>query len=194
MGTTRGVVVLVEGPSDVAALEAVISRAGLPRGVEVRSMGGVTNIRTALAAVLAHEASPRVLGLCDEGEVDVVLRAVRAAGAPVSTAADLPSVGFHTCRGDLEDELIRAVGVDGVVAVLDRAGDLRSFTTLQKQVEWRGQPVVAQLRRFLAAGARRKLRYARLLTDAAAAVDRAPRPLVEVLEISAPIPPARHGR
>ena len=137
--------------------------------------------------MLAEHASgtARLAALCDVAEEAQVRRGIDAAGFDVSV---------HVCDADLEDELIRAVGVDGVVAVLDRAGDLRSFTTLQKQVEWRGQPVVAQLRRFLAAGARRKLRYARLLTDAAAAVDRAPRPLVEVLEISAPIPPARHGR
>ena len=43
-------------------------------------MGGVTNIRAALTAVLAQQPTPRVLGLCDEGEVDVVVRAVSAAG------------------------------------------------------------------------------------------------------------------
>lgn len=166
MGTTRGVVVLVEGPSDVAALEAVISRAGLPRGVEVRSMGGVTNIRTALAAVLAHEASPRVLGLCDEGEVDVVLRAVRAAGAPVSTAADLPSVGFHTCRGDLEDELIRAVGASEAVGLLRELGLEASFERFRRQPAWRGRDLGASLARFAGAGSGRKVRLGRALAQA----------------------------
>lgn len=50
----------------------------------------------------------------------------------------------------------------------------------QRQPAWRGKAAQAQLRRFLAAGSRRKLRYARLLTEAAE-LDRMPRPLDAVL-------------
>ena len=91
---------------------------------------------------------------------------------------------MFVCVTDLEAELIGAVGVDRALAVIDSQGDLGSFTTLQKQVAWRGQPVEAQLRRFISAGARRKLRYARLLTDAAVDLDRAPRPLTDALTAS----------
>ena len=166
MGAARGVVVLVEGPSDVAALEAVLASAGLTRGVEVRSMAGVTNIRTALAAVLAQEPTPRVLGLCDEGEVDVVLRAVRAAGIPVETPADLSAVGFHACRGDLEDELIGAVGAAEAAGLLRGLGLEASFERFRRQPAWRGRDLGASLARFAGAGSGRKVRIARALAQA----------------------------
>jgi hypothetical protein len=84
------------------------------------------------------------------------------------------------CDADLEDELIRALGADVVLAVAEVHGDLGSFRTLQKQEAWRGRPVEEQLRRFLGSGARRKVRYARLLVEA---LDLAcvPRPLELVL-------------
>lgn len=90
-------------------------------------------------------------------------------------------LGFHTCVDDLEDELLRAVGADRVQQILEREGDLRSFRTLQRQNEWRTRPVGDQLRRFVAAGARRKHRYAWLLTEAAVELGRVPSPLTEVL-------------
>lgn len=166
MGAARDVVVLVEGPSDVAALEAVLASAGLTRGVEVRSMAGVTKIRTALAAALAQEPTPRVLGLCDEGEVDVVLRAVRAAGLPVENPADLSAVGFHTCRGDLEDELIGAVGAAEAVGLLRGLGLEASFERFRRQPAWRGRDLGASLARFAGAGSGRKVRIARALAQA----------------------------
>jgi hypothetical protein len=84
------------------------------------------------------------------------------------------------CVEDLEDELIRAVGVGRVEELVDSQGDLGSLRSLQRQLEWRGQPAGAQLRRFLGSGATRKLRYARLLTGAVD-LDRMPRPLEAVL-------------
>ena len=51
---------------------------------------------------------------------------------------------------------------------------------MQRQPAWRAEPAGAQLRRFLGAGARRKLRYARLLVDAVD-LDRVPRPLDAVI-------------
>jgi hypothetical protein len=71
---------------------------------------------------------------------------------------------------------------------LDRAG-LGSLRSLQRQPNWRDQPAAAQLRRFLGSGARRKLRYARLLAGAAD-LDRLPRPLDALLTESNPRSPA----
>lgn len=174
------VMILVEGVSDQIAVETLATRRGRDLRTErvaVLPIGGAGAIRR----VLAEHASPtvRLAALCDVGEEAQVRRGIEASGFDVSV---------HVCVDDLEDELIRAVGVDRVTAVLDREGDLRSFTTLQKQVEWRGRPVDAQLRRFLGAGARRKLRYARLLTDVAVDVERVPPPLVDVLAVSGPFP------
>jgi hypothetical protein len=90
------------------------------------------------------------------------------------------SRGFYGCVEDLEDELIRAVGVTVVERIADAEGDLRSFRTLQKQAAWQGRPMQEQLRRWLGSGGRRKIRYARLLVDALD-LGRVPRPLDGVL-------------
>jgi hypothetical protein len=75
------------------------------------------------------------------------------------------------------DELASRLLVEELV---DSQGGLGSLRSLQRQPEWRGQPAVAQLRRFLGSGARRKLRYARLLTGAVD-LHRPPHPLEAVL-------------
>ena len=78
-------------------------------------------------------------------------------------------------------EGVSLVGPGGLLAGVSRtvlqADSLRS---IQRQPEWRSQPAGAQLRRFLGSGARRKLRYARLL---AGTVDlhRPPHPLEALL-------------
>jgi hypothetical protein len=89
-------------------------------------------------------------------------------------------MGFHVCVEDLEDELIRGVGATRVMELFGSQGDLRSFDSMRRQPAWRDRSTEAQLRRFLAAGAQRKLRYARLLTQAVD-LDRLPAPLGAVL-------------
>jgi hypothetical protein len=94
-------------------------------------------------------------------------------------------LGFYVCVEDLEDELIRAIGAGRVEALIDAQGDLGSFRSLQGQPEWRSRPAGAQLRRFLGSGARRKLRYARLLAGSVDLV-RLPHPLEAVLNWASP--------
>jgi len=94
--------------------------------------------------------------------------------------ADLERLGFFVCVLDLEDELIRTAGVALVTEVFAAHGDLAAFRTMQGQPAWRGRDEAAQLRRFLGAGSQRKLRYARLLTEAVS-LDRIPRPLDALL-------------
>jgi uncharacterized protein (DUF2384 family) len=89
-------------------------------------------------------------------------------------------LGFYVCVADLEEELIRSLGVAAVEEVADAQGDLGSFRTLQKQAAWHGRPVEDQLRRFMGSGGRRKIRYARLLVDALD-LTRVPPPLDGVL-------------
>ena len=165
-------IVLVEGESDVAALRVLAGRRGtdLPaRGIRLVAMSGATNIRRFVEAL----DGARLAGLCDEAEAPLFQRGLRQ--------DDLEAHGFFVCVPDLEGELIRAVGVDGVLAVADAEGELHAFRTLQRQPEWRDRPVDAQLRRWIASRARRKLRYAGLL---AGAVDlaRAPAPLIRLLD------------
>jgi hypothetical protein len=123
----------------------------------------------------------RLAGLCDAAEEHIVRRGLAAAGlGSPGSRADLERLGFAVCVADLEDELIRAAGTALATEVLAAHGDLGAFRTIQRQPAWRGRDEPAQLRRFLGAGSQRKLRYARLLTEAISR-DRIPRPLESVL-------------
>jgi len=104
----------------------------------------------------------------------------RAGYPQLATRSDLEREGFFVCDRDLEDELIRAVGPGTIETILAEEKDLTSFRTLQKQAAWRDAGVVDQFRRFLGAGARRKLRYASLLVRALD-LDHQPRPLRRLL-------------
>jgi len=176
-------VVLVEGISDQMAVETLAARCGQDFGAQhvvVVPIGGAH----AFARYLRHfgpaGADLRLAGLCDIGEENVVRSALASAGvgSPV-TRADMDRLGFYVCVEDLEDELIRAIGAAQVEELIDSQGDLGSFRSLQRQPEWRGRPAGAQLRRFLGSGAKRKLRYARLLAGAVD-LNRLPHPLEAV--------------
>jgi hypothetical protein len=160
------VVVLVEGVSDQIAVETLAGRQHrdlAAEGIAVLPTGGAHGI----ARYLPRFADARLAGLCDAGEWHVVARALAAAGlGTAGSPVDLERLGFFTCVEDLEDELIRAAGQERVREVFAAHGDLGAFRTIQRQPAWRGRDEVAQLRRFLGAGSQRKLRYARLLTEA----------------------------
>jgi hypothetical protein len=155
-------VVLVEGITDRLALEAVAQRLGRDlEGVEIVAIGGAQAIRRAFA----EYEGERVAGLCDEGEERWFRRVLGDA--------------THVCDKDLEDELIRAVGVARVQEVVAAQGELDTFRSFQNQPAWRGRPVEAQLRRWLQNGGR-YLRYPPLLVEVLEP-DEIPRPLECVL-------------
>jgi hypothetical protein len=177
-------VVLVEGISDQIAVETLAARGGRDLDAEhvvVLPVGGAHAITRYLEQLGPGGAGLRLAGLCDSGEENVVRRGLARAGiGSPRTRAGLERLGFYVCVEDLEDELIRAIGVARVAELIDSQGDLGSLRSLQRQPQWRGQPAGAQLRRFLGSGARRKLRYARLLVGAVD-LDRLPHPLEAVL-------------
>jgi hypothetical protein len=181
---TAEAVVLVEGVSDQIAVETLAAARGRDLAADrvvVLPIGGAHAITRYLTQFGPAGAGLRLAGMCDAGEEDVIRRGLARAGVgPAETRADMERLGFYVCVADLEDELIRAIGVAGVEAVIDSQGDLRSFRSLQRQPEWRDQPAGAQLRRYLGSGARRKLRYARLLARAVE-LERLPHPLSAVL-------------
>jgi hypothetical protein len=164
-------VVLVEGMSDEVAVETLAARLGrdlVAEGVAVVPIGGAQ----AIARVVAQLGSDvKVTGLCDVGEAPAFRRAL--------------GDGFYVCKRDLEDELIRAVGVDIVLQLLELHGDLRPFRTMQKQAAWSARSTHDQLRRLMGSGGRRKLRYARHLVDALD-LQRVPAPLDGVLSSAGP--------
>ena len=166
----RGVV-LVEGTSDGRALEALARRRGRDlhaEGVAIVPMGGYGN----LPRLLAQYRDLRLAGLYDVGEERHFLRALGC-----DDRGDLERVGFYACTRDLEDELTRAVGPDGMLRVLTDQGELRAFQTYQKQLAHRARPLEEQLHGFMW---NRKQRYAVLLVEALD-LDRVPRPLDRVL-------------
>jgi len=177
-------IVLVEGVSDQIALETLAVRRGrdlVAQRVVILPVGGAHAVTRYLMRFGPEGADVRLFGLCDVGEEGIFRRGLASAGVgSPPTRAEMARLGFHVCVADLEDELIRAVGVARVEALFDAHGDLGSFRSLQGQVAWRGRAVDAQIRRFLGAGARRKLRYARLLVEAVD-LDQVPRPLDAVL-------------
>ena len=109
----------------------------------------------------------RLAGLCDAGEAAHFRSALERAGLGSDlTPADMESLGFYVCVADLEDELIRSLGVAAVERVIDAQGDLESFRTFQKQPAWRGRSHAEQLRRFFGTYSGRKIESAALLVDA----------------------------
>lgn len=141
-------VVLVEGVSDKSAVETLAGRRGrdlAAEGVAVLAMGGATNIGAFVREYGPAGLGLRLSGLCDVGEVGDYRRHLQFAGFGADlTRDDLEKLGFFVCVADLEDELIRALGPDGVERVIDAEGDLRSFRTLQHQPAWREGDTHAQ--------------------------------------------------
>lgn len=176
------VVVLLEGQSDVAAVRTLAVARGLAvTGVELVDMGGVTNVRRHLDGLLGQRRPPRVLGMCDASEERFVRRALTAHGVSAPDTTTLGSLGFHVCDRDLEDELIRALGAETVLGVLDELGLGDRFVTLQQQPAWRGRPLPAQLRRFAGVASGRKSLFAAALA-AALPPHQAPPPLAALLD------------
>ncbi len=180
VGVDVRAVVLVEGVSDQAALEALAERRGrnlVAEGIAVVAIGGAQAIGNALARFGPHGSNLRLAGLCDAGEEGDVRCALERAGLGCDlTRADMEALGFYVCDADLEDELIRSLGVDAVERVVDAQRDLGSFRTFQQQPAQQGRAHQAQLRRFMGTRSGRKIHYARVLVEELELTE-VPRPL-----------------
>jgi hypothetical protein len=178
-------VILVEGTSDKAAIEALARRRGRDleaEGVSVLAMGGAQAIGRYLELYGPRGDNLVVAGLCDAGEVGEFQRGLERAGlGPISTRQDMERLGFFVCDPDLEAELIRAVGPDTVERLAAAEGDLQGFRTLQKQPAWAGRSPAEQLRRWMGSGGSRKQRYPPLIIDTLDPAD-VPRPLSRLLD------------
>ena len=180
MAATTHTVVLVEGVSDQLAVEALARRRERvlsDEGIAVIAMGGATNIAKFLEQFGPHGLGLAVAGLCDEGEVRIFERGLERAGLG---AGELATHRFFVCVSDLEDELIRALGIDAVENILAAQGDLASFRLFQRQPAQRQKPDSARLRRFMGTRGGRKIHYAPVLVHALEP-DRVPRPLEALL-------------
>ncbi len=144
-------------------------------------MEGVTNVGHHLAAIAADPAAPRSSVCATHPRCGSSLGALRRRGHDVASRDDLAVHGFHVCDDDLEDELIRAVGVDEVVDVVATLGELPRLDTFRRQPAQRARSLHDQLHRFAGTTSGRKARFAAALAEQVV-LDRVPAPLRNVLE------------
>ncbi|OEV28818.1 hypothetical protein AN219_19870 [Streptomyces nanshensis] len=167
--------VLLEGSSDAEAVSALAASRGrdlAAEGVCVLPMGGAMSVGR-----YAHLLGPpglglRLTGLCDEAERGFYDRGLERAGAARRE--------FFVCAADLEDELIRALGVTRVEELVHAEGDVRALQTFLRQPAQRDRTSQQQLRRFLGTKKGRKIHYGRVLVEALDP-DRVPAPLDDLL-------------
>lgn len=168
-------VVLLEGASDAEAVDALAARRGrnlAAEGVCVLPMGGAMSVARFARFLGPLGLGLRLTGLCDEAERDFYARGWERAGAE--------PLGFFVCAADLEDELIRALGVPRVEELVREEGDHRALRTFLQQPAQQGRPAQQQVRRFLGTKKGRKIRYGRVLVEALDG-DRIPAPLEDLL-------------
>ncbi|MEP6479400.1 MAG: TOPRIM nucleotidyl transferase/hydrolase domain-containing protein [Rhodoglobus sp.] len=177
------IAVLVEGESDRVAIETLAERLGrnlASEAVCVMALGGVTSIGRFLDVLVP--AGVALAGMCDAGEERYFERGLERAGLGFGLSrTTMETLGFFACERDLEDELFRAIGLDGVEFAIEGEGDLRALRSLQNQPFQRTRTREQQLRRFMGSIGGRKSQYARALVQALD-LGRVPRPLALLLE------------
>ncbi|WP_425842007.1 TOPRIM nucleotidyl transferase/hydrolase domain-containing protein [Streptomyces fractus] len=161
--------VLLEGLSDAAAVDTLAERRGrdlASEGVCVLPMGGAMNVGRYARLLGPEGLGLRLTGLCDERERRFYDRAL---GRGEDTV--------FVCVADLEDEFIRALGVERVEDLVREAGEWHPWQTFARQPAQQDRSTHRRLRRFLGTKAGRKIRYGRLLTEAACDAGCMPAPL-----------------
>lgn len=179
-------VLLVEGDSDRIAIETLAGRRSQTlTDVRILVLAGATNASKTLEEFGPHGLNVRLAGLCDAGEERFFRHGLERNGfGSPATREEMERIGFFVCVADLEDELIRALGVPGALKVLADENDLRAFRIFQNQPFHRGRTPADQLHRFVGTIAGRKARYAEAFVGALD-LDRVPRPLARVLDFVA---------
>lgn len=169
--------VLLEGLSDAAAVDALAAGRGrnlAAEGICVLPMGGAMNIGRFARLLGPPGLDLRLTGLCDEGERGYYARGLERAGVARQE--------FFVCAADLEDELIRALGVTRVEELVRAEGDLRPLRTFLNQPAQRERTSQQRLRRFLGTKKGRKIHYGRVLVEALRP-ERVPAPLDDLLTV-----------
>jgi hypothetical protein len=155
------VVIAVEGASDKVVLETISRRLGrdlAAEGIRIQAIGGAHAIRRFVTELGSDVA---VRGLCDENEQHLFRRVLD---------------DVYVCVPDLEGELIRALGVERVLEIVDTD----AFAKMRRQPAHRATPVDKALHRWLRSSSSRFHRYLPVLTEALE-LDRVPAPLAGVL-------------
>lgn len=180
-GEAGQAVILVEGVSDQRAVETLARRQGRDlhsEDIAVIPIAGATNLARFLDLLGPGGHDVPVAGLCDAGEEREFRAALDHAGiGSPNDRLTMELAGFYVCDTDLEDELIRALGADRLLALIESQRQLRRFHSFQNQPAQRHKTIEQQLWRWLG---NHKIRYAPLMVDALD-LDAVPRPLRGVL-------------
>jgi hypothetical protein len=184
--------VLVEGPSDGAAVRVLAERLGHDLNAErvsIVAMGGYGTFGDVLERYGPAGLDVRLAGLYDAPEEHHFSRALARAGFGANlTRDDLEGLGFYACEANLEEELTRAMGPAAMEELLEAQGELRAFRTYQKQPAHRHEAIKTQLSGFLW---NRKVEYGALIVNALD-LDRIPRPLTRVVAHVLPAEAPQH--
>ena len=182
-------IVVVEGLTDKLALTLAAKRSGRDldaEGVSVVPIQGAHAIGRYLRHLAAEDSGARLAGLYDDGEEDVIRRALERTGFGSNLhRAQLEAIGFFACIADLEDELIRAAGETHLATLIELEGDAQPWHTFRHQRAWRGRPVDQQFRRFIRSVSERNSRYIRAIVETIEFA-RLPRPLRLLLDYVEP--------
>jgi len=176
-------VVLVEGRSDAVAIDVLATRSGRDLDAEhiaVVPIGGATAVRRFLDPFGPSGLDLRVAGLVDAAEERFFRQAVQDDRHPELTRDEMEQLGFFVCDPDLEHELVRAIGTERTLAIIDELGQSKALNTFRNQPAQRERPLEAQLFRFMATMSGRKSLYASALATAVN-LDHMPRPIHELL-------------
>jgi hypothetical protein len=174
--------VLVEGETDVTAVRAYARRFGRDLdadGVRLVPLGGGGGLNARLRELGPAGRGLRLLGLCDADHERRWARWLEAAGMGRNLDRDaMEALGFFVCDPNLELELVRAVGIEQTLALVEEQGETTGLRLLSLQPAHRDKTVEELMAPFLWS---RKASYPKLLIERLPPEVEAP-PLARLLE------------
>jgi hypothetical protein len=161
-------VLLVEGDSDRLAIEALAEKTGRnldAEAVSVVPINGAANAATYIDLFGPRGFDLKIAGLCDEAEERYFAGGLDRAGiAQQPSRHQMEQLGFFVCVKDLEEEIVRALGVVATEQVINANGDQHEFDMFKQQPDKVGWTPEEHVLGFIRRG--RKVQYAPLLVDA----------------------------
>lgn len=133
------------------------------RGAELVVLGGAGGLNATLAELDRTGRDVRLLGLCDADHERRWARWLEAAGLGRDLdRAGLEQLGFFVCDPNLELELVRAVGIEQTLALIEDEGETTALRLLSRQPAHRHRTTEQLMEPFLWS---RKGTYPRLLIE-----------------------------
>jgi hypothetical protein len=129
-------VVFVEGFSDLLAVRACASTLDIDldaRGVSLISLEGADILQHYLSLLGPSGLNVRMRGLCDLDKEARWTALLTVAGISINSRSDLNAAGFHVAEADLEEELVKALGITDTERVISEAGLTNRLEGFEKQ-------------------------------------------------------------